>query len=193
MSQMIADPRLARLGAALQQIPPSQLANELAAALGAGARALATDLRLEIAAWNELLIYLDTLGKSRFLPRSIDVAVLSDPLASARDEARRVLDALEMLVGSPLSAGLREEPLPLPSPKRGGAIVEVKGAVVGEVTCTPANTAPAIRCDRPSPLRGGDGGGVESPRATPPPRKSSNQLQIRCPACGETGAIGWDR
>src|SRR5260370_42497297 len=110
MSETIADNRLACLGAALQALPPSPLADALAAALGAGARALATELRLEIAAWNELLIYLDTLGKSRFLPRSIDVAILSDPLASARDEAKRVLDALEILE----RPALGEEPLPLP-------------------------------------------------------------------------------
>jgi hypothetical protein len=222
MSQTIADTRLARIGAVLCKLPPSPLANELAAALAQGTGALATELRVEIAAWDELLIYLDTLGKSRFLPQSIDVAILSEPLASARAEARSVLDALVVLDGSSAGAGFSpsppalggrgqgegdsargrtKSPLTLPSPpaKPGGEGKERRG---NESVFPPLSRLcgrgaggegvgrdlPKTLTPNPSPAKPGEGDKKSAPQ-----RKPSNQLQIRCHACGESGAINWDR
>src|SRR5262245_19308850 len=60
--------------------------------------------------------------------------------------------------------GLREEPLPLPSPKRGGAITSDDGSRF-EVFKAPGDL-PLINRDRPSPLRGGEGEGFPAAAAS---------------------------
>jgi hypothetical protein len=221
---------LSRFGEALQQLPPSPLADELAAALAGSTHALANDLRAELATWDSLLGDLNKLAQSRYLPREIDVVAINDQLVLARAAASQILDVLEGLnsENGTRTAELLAAPTPSPSPPRSGegrsllhkarsttAPQLEEGSRESDIKLTPSQSTLRLTTPPLSQLCGRGAGGEGADRdlpntltpnsspakpregdnkpAPPPPRKLANQLSMRCPCCGESGRVSWDR